>query len=1320
MPSPARSADRNLLFGLLALQMDFLSRDQLLEAMNAWMLEKYVSLGEILCRRGVLADDDRTDIERLVEKYVKRHGGDAQASLAALRVEPAVCQELARLDDAEVRATIVSLRPIEAGGNTVITPAKEAAPESGVRFWHLRPHAKGGLGEVFVALDRDLHREVALKEIHPHLADHPDNRARFVLEAEVTGNLEHPGIVPVYALGVYPNGRPFYAMRFIRGRSMQEVIADFHKADAGPRRDAGERRLALRELLGRLVAVCHAIDYAHSRGVIHRDLKPANIMVGDYGETLVVDWGLARLRQPKEGQADLERPVMPATGRDIVATTFGQVVGTLAYMPPEQAQGRLDRVGVASDVFALGATLYHLLTAGPPYQGDDLLGQARRCEPALARQRNRTMPAALAAVCVRAMAKKPEDRYPTARAFAEEIERWLADEPVQAYREPLPARLHRWGRRHRTLVSVAAALLLATVAALGAGLWFVNAEKDRTARERDRAIGAEVLAQKRLKLAKEVIDDCFNVARNDPLFQGPRMEQARKLLLHKALRFHKNFLLRQPDDRDLYAEARQWHRIADLESVLGVIEEAREAEERARELCRALVRAHPDVPDYRDELADVHRGLGAALGKLARYEEALEEYREARDLKKNLIQAGLEPMRQQKELVSLYNHRAALLGKLGKHKEALQEFQQAHELCLMLLRQRPDVLDLQSRLASVHFWRARFLRELRRPKEALKDFQQARELGKKVVKAFPDVSDYRAQLASTHTDLGYLLSDLGKLDEALAEFHLAAEMQKKLVEDNPDLPEYREQLAWTYNTWGQTLWELTRDHTPQWPYRQARELFEKLVQAHPNLPGYQRGLAFAHANLGYVRSACGEREALKEYQRAVELQQKLVKEYPQVADYQRGLAWTHNSLGERLSEMGNYDEAQEQYRQARELFEKLVQAHPNLPGALRGLVFAHANLGNLLSARGKWEEALKEHQRADELQEKLVKAHPDVPEDRDELAFTHRSLVWSHIYRGQALSALNRRDEAQKAYRQARELSEKLMRARPNRPEYQEDLASSHVAMGSLLSGQGKAEEALREYQRAVELQQKLVKAYPRVEQYQGDLAWTHHNRGWTLAGLAKREEALQAYQQAQELFEKLVLRHYNLPWYQSCLALNHCKRASLLFALGRTKEELEEYQRAAKLQERLVRAYPNVPQYQNDLGLTLATLGFVLATRGKREEGLKECERARVLQQKLVERYPDHPGYRRDLAGAHYNLARVYAFYTRNPDRDSTRPLPHLEKQIEQDARQALAELKRAAADGHFRDPTTIERLEHDGDFALVRDRDDYRAFRKSLPMKP
>jgi serine/threonine protein kinase len=307
-------------------------------------------------------------------------------------------------------------------------------------------------------MDGELHREVALKQILDQHADDPTSRARFLLEAEITGGLEHPGIVPVYGLGAYPDGRPYYAMRFIRGESLKEAIAAFH-ADDSLRGDPGRRSVGLLKLLRRFLAVCDAIDYAHSRGILHRDLKPSNVVLGKHGETLVIDWGLAKaVGRTEPVVASDERTLVPSSASGWAETLPGSALGTPAYMSPEQAGGDIEHLGPRSDVYSLGATLYCLLTGRPPVEGDDVgeLLRAvqwgdflppRRLDPAL--------DPALEAVCLEAMALRPEDRYASPRALAEDIEHWMAEEPVSAWREPWTRRARRWERRHRTAVMAA-------------------------------------------------------------------------------------------------------------------------------------------------------------------------------------------------------------------------------------------------------------------------------------------------------------------------------------------------------------------------------------------------------------------------------------------------------------------------------------------------------------------------------------------------------------------------------------------------------------------------------------------------------------------------------------------------------------------------------------------------------------------------------------------------------------------------------------------------------------------------------------------------
>jgi formylglycine-generating enzyme required for sulfatase activity len=477
MSRPA--SDRNLLFGILALQMDFVCRDDLVATMHAWVLDKGKSLGQILREQGKLGEEEHALLEGLVNKHLEKHGGDAEKSLAALGP---IRHDLGQIADADVQASLAHVAATPTGPAPEATgpyvPPATLPPHA--RFQVLRPHAKGGLGEVYVARDEELRREVALKEIQERHAHCPESRARFLLEAQVTGGLEHPGIVPVYGLGAYSDGRPFYAMRLVKGESLKEAATRFHREKDGL--SAGERTLRLRQLLGRFVAVCNAVAYAHSRSVLHRDLKPDNVMLGPYGETLVVDWGLAKVLDGADKTA--EGPLRPSLGDDATMTQTGAALGTPAYMSPEQAAGRTDAVGPASDVYSLGATLYTLLTGRTPFAEADVgavLGKVQRGDFASPRQVRRDVPAALEAICLKAMALRPEERYATPRELAEEVERWLADEPVRAHREPLLARAGRWLRRHQTLTVGAGALLLAGVLALGASTFLIGQAQQETA-----------------------------------------------------------------------------------------------------------------------------------------------------------------------------------------------------------------------------------------------------------------------------------------------------------------------------------------------------------------------------------------------------------------------------------------------------------------------------------------------------------------------------------------------------------------------------------------------------------------------------------------------------------------------------------------------------------------------------------------------------------------------------------------------------------------------------------------------------------------------
>jgi eukaryotic-like serine/threonine-protein kinase len=377
------------------------------------------------------------------------------------------------------------------------------------RYEPLWLHATGGLGEIFAALDTDLHRRVALKQIQKIHAMNSHSRERFVAEAEITGNLEHPGIVPVYGLGTDPLGRPYYAMRLVEGETLSTAIHRFH---AGP--DADFMGSEFRWLLRRFMDVCNPVAYAHSRGILHRDLKPANIMLGSFGETLVMDWGIAKVISRRESGEAIAggTPTLPVdpdehrrTGNGLL-TLDGQAVGTPAFMSPEQAAGRLDGVGPASDVYSLGATLYVMLTDQTPFsgEGEQILEDVRNGRLAPPRAVKAKVPRALEAICLRAMALEPARRYESASALAEDIERWLADLAVMAWKDPWFDRSRRWVGRHQPFVAGCAAALGVALLALGMAVPLLSLAWGNESAARRNEQNLRILATQKAEEANEL------------------------------------------------------------------------------------------------------------------------------------------------------------------------------------------------------------------------------------------------------------------------------------------------------------------------------------------------------------------------------------------------------------------------------------------------------------------------------------------------------------------------------------------------------------------------------------------------------------------------------------------------------------------------------------------------------------------------------------------------------------------------------------------------------------------------------------------------
>ena len=442
--------ERNLLFGLLAAQLRRVPATSVASAAIAWESDPTRDLPDRLVDTGALSDDERTMLLGLVDRAIADFGGEADITL-----------------DAFGGAVTWTSPP---GRRNATKPALDtsfaAVDEYPGRYIPVGEYSRGGMGRILLVRDQHLAREVALKELLPGRAERvptgsatlPPQAARFIQEARITGRLEHPSIVPIYELGRRADGTLYYTMKLVRGQTLSKAIAE-----------AGGLEQRLR-LLSHFLDLCQAIAYAHSCGVIHRDIKSANTMVGEFGETVVIDWGLAKSNDRSDIQAEsLTRAVEALQTEETrgIDTTDGKVMGTPVFMAPEQALGLIERVDARSDVYSLGAVLYELLAGAPPFQGGSakevidkvVLGAyapIATLEPAA--------PAELIAICARAMANNPDDRYQSSKELADEINRFMSGGLVRSYDYRFREHLKRFARRYRAILTTAAAATLALAA----------------------------------------------------------------------------------------------------------------------------------------------------------------------------------------------------------------------------------------------------------------------------------------------------------------------------------------------------------------------------------------------------------------------------------------------------------------------------------------------------------------------------------------------------------------------------------------------------------------------------------------------------------------------------------------------------------------------------------------------------------------------------------------------------------------------------------------------------------------------------------------
>ncbi len=1146
------SADRNLLFGILALQMDFISREALIQAMNAWVLQKATPLGQILLDQGALRVDTHALLQALVQKHLEMHGGDAQKSLASVSSLGSARQQLQQIADADLHQSLAHVAAHRAGQDDPFAtqpPTVGEPTSSGLRFRILRPYAEGGLGKVFVARDEELGREVALKEIKDRHADDPDKRLRFLLEAEITGGLEHPSIVPVYGLGKYADGRPFYAMRFIRGDSLQDAIARFHHADSA-NRDAGERTLALRELLGRFLDVCNATAYAHARGILHRDLKPGNVMLGKYGETLVVDWGLAKPLGRVEAAPiePMEGPLQPSSACGSVPTQIGSAIGTPAYMPPEQAAGRLDQLGPASDVYSLGATLYCLLTGLAPFAGDDVgavLGKVQRGEFRPPRQVKPAVPAALEAVCLKAMALRPEERYASPRALAEDIEHWLADEPVSAYRESPLVRLGRLVRRHRTQVVAGMAALLVAVICLGTATVLLTAANSREREARQLAQSNEEKARLRFRQAREAVDKFYTQVSDSPEMKAKGVEKLRTKLLQSAVEYYQKFVEEEEGQApEVQAErANAYHRLGILQNAIGHSSEAEKSYQNELAIWDGLIASRPDLPEYEAGKARSLRSLGSLYVVMGRIEFSEKAHKEALGLRQKLV------------------------------------------------AEHPEVTAYWNDLAESHHSLGYLYNTTRQSDLAEKSHLEALALRQRLVKEHPEVPAYWDDLGTTHNSLGYLYIFTGRYDQAAKAFQEAVASRKKLSTDYPEVPDYQYTQAISLNNLGNVYMEMGRNDEAEKIQKEGLAIRKKLVAEHPEVSKYQWDLGYSYHNLGYFFSETGRHKQAEEmYKEALAVRKILASKYPEVPDHQSDLAYSYNYLGNLYRDTGRHDQAEKAYQEALALRKNLAAAYPKLPDYQSDVVVSYLDLVFLYQITGRFPKATEMVQEALTTCKRLVAANPTASQYRAILGRCYHNL-------GIILDEMEQYDLAEKAYLDALKVRKPLAESNPEKPGFRRDVAWSYHNLGVVQRKIGQSQAALKSYQESLALAEALNKSQPEVADYATLLIGSYIGLGDIEQSTGQPTAAIKRYEQAMRTLAPILQKNPNDPDARKFQGAVYAGRAGALELVGRSTEALADWDRAIELSS------------GKDRDRFRASRVLALIRSGKQERGIAEAE---------------------------------------------------------------------------------------------------------------
>jgi serine/threonine protein kinase/Tfp pilus assembly protein PilF len=887
-------------------------------------------------------------------------------------------------------------------------PAAEgpaAIPASPPGYELLDEIGRGGMGVVYRARDTALVRDVAVKLLSDRYPADSPVAQRFLSEARITGQLQHPGIPAVHQVGTLADGRPFLAMKLIKGSTLESILKDVRSAGFSPL--FAEKRAEARttnpaadrgHLLAIFEAVCQAVGYAHAHRVIHRDLKPANVMVGAFGEVQVMDWGLAKVLEPASRERERSEEELAAeqtrawtqvspTPEAGSHTQAGSLVGTPAFIPPEQALGEIDKVNERADVFGLGAVLAMILTGRPPYVGDSFESvrvQAVRgkLDDCFARLDASGAEPELVALCKQCLAFEPADRPADAgavaqavaglRAVADERARRAELERVRVEGEQATAQAQAAERRKRRRLALGAAAVLA-VAMIG-GLVAVLAVQRRANAD---------LADKNAELA------------NEQAKVEARFELAQKAIALFHTGVSEDFLLKNPEFKDLRTkllkEAADFY--ADQEKLLA---------------------GQTDIKS-RKALAAAYFQLGELTDKIGDKKEALAVHRQALALRRELAAAEVADVETRPDVARSLRQVVDLLITTGDNAGALAALKEQRDLAERL-ETEPPTGAVRSVLAQSYNSIGLAHYSLGNREEALTAWHKTLPIWQKLADANLDVIEFQRGLATCQHRIAIVVSQHGKQEEALVLYRKALAIRQKLADDNPAVTEFQRALAGTHNNIGLDLVSTGKPAEALIAWGKALEIRQNLAEANPAVSEFQKDLGGIYENIGDLLSQTGRpEEAMAALLKALALYKDLAKANPAVREFQFGLARTHEDISHLLSHTGRLEEAMAALLKALAITQEQLDANPKLPDYQRELASVRHYLGRLLAQQKRFAEAFTAIDAGLAIHQKLAEAYPELTEYR-----TH--LGYSHAYRGWALVRSGQPSKAAADLRQAVEL----------------------------------------------------------------------------------------------------------------------------------------------------------------------------------------------------------------------------------------------------------------------------------------------------------